>query len=102
FWAMHDLIFQNVEAWSINEPNPVFIDLATQLELDPDAFAACLEDEEMHARVQSDMNDGAPYVRGTPTFIVLYGNQGTVIPGALPVESFTEILDEALSNAQAN
>ncbi len=101
FWEMHDLIFQNVEAWSIEEPNPVFIDLAIQLELDPDAFAACLEHEEMHARVQSDMNDGAPYVRGTPTFIVLYGNQGTVIPGALPVESFTEILDEALSNAEA-
>lgn len=96
FWPMHELLFERSADWSISEPNPIFIDLANELGLDTDTFASCLEDETVAQRVQDDMNDGAAFVRGTPTFIVLYNGQGSIIPGALPVERFTEILQQVL------
>ncbi len=102
FWEMHELLFANTEAWSQNDPNPGLLEVASQLDLDQDAFAACLEDETMAERVTSDMMDGAPFVQGTPTFVVLYGGQGTLIPGALPPEQFTEVLQQALDGSLGN
>jgi predicted DsbA family dithiol-disulfide isomerase len=45
------------------------------------------------------MDAGAAFVRGTPTFIVLYEGQGSIIPGALPLERFTEILQEVVDGS---
>jgi protein-disulfide isomerase len=97
FWEMYDLLFANVDAWSVDNPSPVLTDLANQIELDTDAFAACLEDEATAARVASDLTDGSQYVQGTPTFIILYGGGGQIIPGALPAETFTQELDRILA-----
>jgi protein-disulfide isomerase len=99
FWEMSHLLFGDVEGWSINDPNPGFIELAGQLALDVDAFTTCLDDPTMLERVTMDMDAGAPYVQGTPTFIILQGEQGSIIPGALPVDTFVSILDEALAGA---
>jgi protein-disulfide isomerase len=101
FWEMHHLLFADPEAWSIEDPSPVFTDLAGQLALDVDAFSACLVDPEMAARVDSDMNEGAPYVRGTPTFIIINGERGSIVPGALPEDRFSSILDEELAALEA-
>lgn len=96
FWAMHEKLFNTIPDWSISDPTPVFTDLAQQLALDVDAFTACLGGEEAPQRVQEDLEAGTPFVRGTPTFIVLYNGQGSIIPGALPAERFTSILQEVL------
>lgn len=96
FWEMSDLLFDTVEEWSISDPSPVFVDLANQLDLDVDAFSACLADPEVAARVSADMSDGSQYVTGTPSFIILYGQGGQIVPGALPVETFSELLDGIL------
>lgn len=96
FWAMHHLLFQSTDSWSISEPTPVFEDLATQLKLDTEQFATCLAGEEAAQRVQEDLDAGTPFVRGTPTFIVLYNGQGSIIPGALPADRFSSILQEVL------
>ena len=96
FWEMHHLLFADVESWSVADPLSRLTELAQELQLDTDAFAACMADGEAAAAVQSDLVDGAPFVRGTPTFIVLYGDSGSIIPGALPLESFTPVLDQAL------
>ncbi|MEZ4730919.1 MAG: thioredoxin domain-containing protein [Caldilineaceae bacterium] len=98
FWEMHELLFQNVQSWSITDPTPVFVDLAQQLELDLDQFTPCLESESAAQRVQEDLEAGTPFVRGTPTFIVLYNGQGSIIPGALPADRFTSILQEVLDS----
>lgn len=100
FWEMHHLLFEDVEAWSIAEPNPVFVELAGQLGLDAEAFTACLDDPAMMERVTADQADGAPYVQGTPTFIILQGEQGSIVPGALPAESFSSIFDELLAGVE--
>lgn len=100
FWEMHELLFANVNAWSINDPSPVFADLAGQLELDVDAFNTCLADPATATRVSSDMEDGAPFVQGTPTFIVLFNEEGRIIPGALPLETFSQALQEIIDQVQ--
>jgi protein-disulfide isomerase len=102
FWEMHHELFVDVETWSIAEPNPVFIDLATGLGLDVDAFTACLDNPEIAARIDSDLSEGAPFVRGTPTFIIINGERGSIVPGALPVDRFSTILDEELATPNAN
>ncbi len=96
FWEMHALLFANVNTWSINDPNPVFSQLAEDLELDADQFATCLESDEAAQKVQSDMADGQQFVQGTPTFIVLFNGEGRIIPGALPVDQFTSALQEII------
>ena len=65
-----------------------------------DAFAACLADDASLALVESDLADGAPFVRGTPTFIVLQGGEGSIIPGALPAESFSEALQQVVERGR--
>lgn len=98
FWEMHDKLFTSMQEWSVNDPTPIFTDLAQQLALDVDAFTTCLTGEEAAKRVQEDLEAGTPFVRGTPTFIVLYNGQGSIIPGALPAERFTSILQEVLDS----
>lgn len=100
FWEMHAALFADQERWSVADPAPVFAELAGEVGLDTDAFSACLEAGEAAARVDSDMNEGAPFVQGTPTFIVLYNGQGQIIPGALPLETFQEVLDEVVAQAE--
>lgn len=97
FWEMYDLLFETVDAWSVADPSPVFVDLAAQLGLDTDAFSACLADPAVAQRVAADQADGAQFVQGTPTFILLYGDGGRIIPGALPLETFAAELDSILT-----
>ncbi len=96
FWAMHDLIFADVESWSIADPTPVFVGYAAELGLDGEQFADCLTNGEALARVQSDLQEGLAFVQGTPTFIVLFNGEGRIIPGALPADQFTEALQQIL------
>ena len=97
---MHHLLFANMSAWSISDPTPVFAGFAADLDLDLDAFDACVNDPAIAQRVTSDLNDGAPFVQGTPTFIVLFNDEGRIIPGALPLETFSQALQEILGMVQ--
>lgn len=96
FWEMHELLFERTADWSVSDPSPIFIQLAGELGLDTETFTACLNDAAIAQRVEDDRNDGGAFVQGTPTFIVLYDGQGSIIPGALPVERFTDILQQVI------
>ena len=100
FWEMHHLLFADTSVWSIDDPAPVFAGFAADLDLDLDAFDACSNDPATLDRVTSDLNEGAPFVQGTPTFIVLYNDEGRIIPGALPLETFSQALQEIVDMAQ--
>ncbi|MBK8047682.1 MAG: thioredoxin domain-containing protein [Anaerolineales bacterium] len=102
FWEMHEAIFADQAKWSIEDPNPVFVELAAGVDLDTAAFEQCLSDPKIAERVSSDQQDGAPFVQGTPTFIVLFGDQGRIIPGALPPDQFSQALQEIIDEANAN
>lgn len=99
FWEMHDALFKNVDKWSIDDPTEVFKSLASELGLNVDNFATCLKDPKIKERVDSDESEGSQYVQGTPTFIIVHGDQGSIIPGALPEATFAKVLDEQLSGA---
>ena len=102
FWEMHETLFANMSSWSISEPNDIFSKLAGNLGLDVDAFNACLQSGSGAQEVQSDMADGAPFVRGTPTFIILFNGEGSIIPGALPAERFIETIQGILDQVGTN
>jgi protein-disulfide isomerase len=99
FWEMHHLIFANTDRWA-SDTEAGLTELASELGLDMDAFSACLVSEEAMARVNSDLNDGAAFVQGTPTFIVLYNGEGRIIPGALPEERFAQVIQQILDEAE--
>ena len=102
FWEMTHLLFEKQSDWSIADPNPVLIDLVGELGLDTDDFQSCIVDAKIADRVASDLVAGTPFVRGTPTFIILHDGDGSIIPGALPADSFAQVLDEILAGVEAN
>ncbi len=102
FWEMEELLFANTQSWSVSDPTEALTEIAGQLDLDMDAFEACLADEASLALVESDRAEGAAFVRGTPTFIVLKDGAGSIIPGALPAESFSEALQQLLDGETTN
>ena len=92
---------QNQDKWTVSDPNPALADLAKEVGLDVEKFTACLTDGKAAERVTSDMSEGAPFVQGTPTFIVLYNGEGQIIPGALPLDTFKQVLQEAIDKTEA-
>ncbi len=99
FWEMHEALFASVEEWSVDDPTDVFTGIAEEVGLDTEAFAACLQDPDIAARVQSDLAEGSQFVQGTPTFIIVRGDSGSIIPGALPESEFSQVLDQELAEA---
>lgn len=75
------------------EPD-IFKQYATELELDVDAFTACIESGKYGAEVTQDMREGQKSgVTGTPAFFV----NGRFLSGAQPFEKFQVIIDEELA-----
>lgn len=99
FWEAHDLLFERMEEWTNPDNRGVFLGIAEELGLDTDAFAVCMDDPATADAVNSDLADGSPFVRGTPTFVVLWDEQGRLIPGALPADQFTDALNQLLALA---
>ena len=101
FWQFHHRLFEDMAAWASQDNRDYFVALAAEYELDVDAFATCLTQDEPAQAVQSDMQDGMPFVRGTPTFVVLHGGEGQLIPGALPADQFIAALTQMLAEVPA-
>lgn len=101
FWQFHHRLFEDMEEWSRTDNQGYFMALAAEYELDVDAFEACLAHDEPAQAVRTDMQDGAPFVRGTPTFVVLSGGEGRLIPGALPTDQFVAALEQLLGELGA-
>ncbi len=100
FWEMYERLFQTQDAWTREEdPGPIFARLAETMGLDLEAFQACRADEQVQAAVRRDQEDGAPLVRGTPTFVILGGSQGRLVPGALSADPFVALLDQLYAEA---
>lgn len=105
FWAMHDWLFENQQAWQgAANAAEQFRTQAVSLGVDAAAYDACLTGSEAQAAIDKDLADGQKLgVRGTPAFF-LYpvnanGKLGEAKPlsGALPFEQFSQALDELLA-----
>lgn len=95
YWEMHDLIFENQEAWSNKENLQTDIDTyASQLGLDKEAFDNCLDSGKYTQTVKDDLQLGTEVgVQGTPTFFI----NGQKIVGALPFADFQAVIEAELA-----
>lgn len=95
FFPMQSRLFADQSQWkSSNDPDPLFVEFAGEEGLDVERFQECLRegwrDDAVRANVRLGREIG---VRGTPTFLI----DGVPISGALPVETFRDILNMALT-----
>lgn len=89
YWAYHDKLFANQPSFERAD----LLRYAGEVGLPGDKFTVCLDERRFAAAVEADVEQArAIGVRGTPTFVV----NGRVVAGALPVEDFRTLIDEAL------
>ena len=94
YWAMHDALFANVEAWSVQRPEAAFSMLAAEIGLDVVAFDSCVTANKYESEIQSDLSEGSALgVTGTPSFFL---NEQLLV-GAQPIDVF----DGAIATIQA-
>ncbi len=90
FWQFHDDLFSM--AYGLD--SAAYQQYAAELGLDMDAFNDCLTSRRYMEEVQADYQYAANLgIRATPTFFI----NGIPIEGALPYESFKQIIDQELA-----
>ena len=91
FWKYHDLLFKNQDKLD----NASLEKYAKDVGADTKKFKECFDSGKYKEFVQKDMQQGEKLgVRSTPTFFV----NGQLISGAVPIENFSEIIDEELAS----
>ena len=95
FWAMHDLLFQQQEAWSqASDVSSMLKEYATELGLDVDAFATCLDEGQTEDKVKQDLaiaqRNRFP---SAPQAFIIKGQQGR----PAPLDQLQQMLDEWLA-----
>ncbi|MGE0614193.1 MAG: DsbA family protein [Bacteriovoracia bacterium] len=95
FWKFHDVTFKNQSALS-----PADLDkYAKESGADMGKFKACMDSKKYEGLVKKDMEYGDKLgVRSTPTFFV----NGELISGAVPIEEFSQTIDDALNEAKGS
>ncbi|USN45877.1 MAG: DsbA family protein [Candidatus Woesearchaeota archaeon] len=91
FWEYHDALFAHQTALTVADLKSYAADLG----LEVDTFNACLDSQEHAAEVAGDAADAAAVgVTGTPGFFI----NDMFVPGALPFETFQQIIEAELAN----
>jgi protein-disulfide isomerase len=100
FWEMHHLLFEHQERWAGDATDTALLALAAPLDLDQTRFTTCFNGRQALERVLADLYDAQGVVRTTPTFIMVYGDKGSVMRGSLPAEQFVTRLQARLAAAK--
>jgi protein-disulfide isomerase len=95
FCSMYDLLFQKQEEWSQAEDvSATFKKYATELGLDVDAFATCLDEGQTADKVMQDFTIGKEnQFPPAPQFFIFKGQQG----GYVPLDKLQEALEQFLA-----
>ncbi|MCU0294289.1 MAG: DsbA family protein [Thermoanaerobaculaceae bacterium] len=94
FWEMHDWMFANQTRIAPD----AFKAAATELKIDSEAFAKCVDSKAMAGKVDEDMKAAEGLgITGTPAFLV----NGRLIEGAQPFEAFQDVIDDELARQPA-
>ena len=90
FWKFNDIAFKNQD--KLDAAN--LTKFAKQAGADEKKFSDCVAAKKFSAKVQEDMQYGEKIgVRSTPTFFI----NGQLVSGAVPIETFSEVIDDELS-----
>jgi protein-disulfide isomerase len=94
FFPMQERLFSDQAGWkNSQDPFAFFARLAEEEGLDVERFDQCIGGGSRENSVRANIQLGREIgVRGTPTFLI----DGVPISGALPLETFRDILDMAL------
>jgi protein-disulfide isomerase len=104
FWDMHDTMFKNQGALKSDNLR----DFARTMELDLDAFNACLDGGKYAKKVEADVAAGSAIgVNGTPGFFIGKAKPdgtmvATAMKGAQPVAAFSQVIDRLLDEKKIN
>lgn len=101
FWNYHDLLFKNQDLWAnqiAKEANSSFIEYATQLGLNTQIFATCLNTNKDNNKIKKDTQVAAQNsINATPTFMI----NGHILVGARPYPELRTIIDNELKKENA-
>jgi protein-disulfide isomerase len=90
FWEMHDKMFTNQSALTVDNLKQY----AKDLKLNTTKFNSCLDSGKYAQKVKDEETQGTQYgVEGTPATFV----NGTLVSGAVPYDSFKQVIDAALA-----
>lgn len=94
FWEYHDLLFANQGNGTLSRDR--LRAFAQALDLDKEAFNACLSSARYREQVRQDLADGLQAgVRGTPSFLI----NGKLVAGAQSYAVFRQRIESALTGA---
>jgi protein-disulfide isomerase len=92
FWPYHDALYADQGKLAPEDLKAS----AARLGLDKNQFDACLDNAKYESGVRKDQAQGTSLgVEGTPAFFI----NGRSLSGAVPLERFSEIIDEELASA---
>lgn len=92
FWAAHMALFRTQPQWRSGDPRAAFRQTVTNADGDPAAFDACYEAGRPGGKLdRAKQIAAAAGVSATPTFFV----NGRRVQGALPLDEFRRVLEEA-------
>ena len=90
FWKIHDEMFKNQASLTQDKLAPFMKSIG----LNSDKMEKCLKDHKYLGKIKEDMALGQDLgIKSTPTFFI----NGKLLNGALPIESFKEIIDVELA-----
>jgi protein-disulfide isomerase len=96
FWPMHDLLFQKQEEWSqARDFTAMFEEYAADLDLDVDAFAACLDEGQTSDKVEQDFTiTQENEFPSAPMFFIIMGQQGRHVPLDQLEQTIEQLLEQ--------
>jgi len=94
FWKFHDIAFKGQDKLAKADLEKY----AKEAGADPKKFVECFDAKKYASYVQKDIEYGEKIgVKSTPTFFV----NGQLVSGALPIDSFSDIINEELEEQKA-
>lgn len=96
FWEMHDVLYENQDAWSTaSDPTTYFKQYATELGLNTTQFQTDYASSKVNDVINADMAEGNKLnIQGTPTFYL----DGKQIQVANTTASFEKVIKQALAD----
>jgi len=97
FWEMHDLLYQNQDAWAqAGNPQSIFEQYAKQLGMNIEQFKTDFTSDAVNSAINADMKEGTKLnITGTPSFFI---NLNKVESPSPSVESFSKLIEDASKN----
>ena len=99
YWAMQDELFSKQRQLNA----AIYATMASNLDLAPDSFKACMSNKQQFAEVEGDLIDAQQIgVRGTPQFVIGRMKDGKLVggikfSGAQPVSTFSAAIEKILA-----